>query len=139
MIVTAIHDLLAATADVTEKLASWEFTTGSTNPAIFTSRQIPKGCGYPAIIVEQVSSSTFGCRGNKGGDVLVDVSIYDDRDQSDEKLRKIAQHIWDTLHRAALDLGSYSRWGCIAEPPRRKYDPDDFPGYLVQVRVRYTQ
>ena len=135
MIKKAIWTVLDNDSDITDELATYDYADGTWTPAIFTSRKIPEDAHYPAIHITQVSGVQWGVRDSRGGDVLIDVDIYDDKEQSDEALNDLAHAVWRRLDRASLTVEGYTPILCQADPPMQKEDRDGYPGYLVRCRV----
>lgn len=141
MIKRAIEKVLVNDSGITAQLATYEFTTGTPAPAIFTSEVIPEDASFPAIIITLISGNPFGTRDSRGAETEVDVRLFDDRDRSDKAVRDLAQDVWRALDRVTLDLNDdgYEDWGTQADPPVFLDDPDGFPGYLVRVSSRYKE
>ena len=141
MIPEAIHALLVADAAVTTGLASYDFGGGSPAPAVFTMESgVPEDAAYPCIFIQQVGADSFGCRGNRGGDVTVDVTLYGPRDRAlENSLEELATAVWRCLDRATLCLSGFSPWGCTAMLPGKSQDDAGFPAYRVPVRARVLE
>ena len=141
MIEEAIHRVLSADSDVTTGLATYVFTTGGLPlPAIFTMENPPKNAVLPAVCIHgPIGGARWGTREKKGAEVLVDVSLWGDKSRSTLALGSLAWRIWEALERAELQILGYEEVGCMATPPRALRDPDGFPGYQVEVRVRILQ
>lgn len=135
MIKKAIWTIIDNTLGVTDQLATYDYTDGTWSPCIFTSRKIPEDAHYPAIHITQVSGVQWGTRDSRGGNVLIDVDIYDDKEESDKDLNALAHDVWELLNRADLTVEGYTSILCLADPPMQKEDRDGYPGYLVRCRV----
>lgn len=135
----ALRRLILTNSDITDDLATWEFTTGISTPAVFTSRVIPEGCAYPAIIIDEASASNWGCRDKKGGDFAGRIRVYDDKDSSGVTLSLISKRVWLLVDRANLDSylipDGFNCGGVWADPPAALEDQEGFPGYIVNVRA----
>ena len=144
MIKGVIRRLLLADSDITGALATYPFADGEAEePCIFTSSKIPEDASFPAIIISHIGGTPFGCRGQKGGMMHVDVRVYDDKETSMKPLDELAFAIWRCCDRAELwpwleDEG-YDDYGCTAEPPTANNDPEGYPGYLVKVHARVLE
>lgn len=139
MISSALRDALAADAALVADLATYEFTDGSPEAAIFTTERIPDDCGYPAVIIDDIGGTPWGCRGNRGGEAFARARVYGDKNWNLERVRSTAWKVQRALDRVALDgyLSGYDYAGalCIADPPAFLADPDGFPGFVVNVRT----
>ena len=104
---------------------------------MFTARKLPDDINYPAILINQPTSGTWGTKGDKGGEIGIDVMVYDDKDQSDLAIHDIAVAIWELLDRSSPDASAdgYSIVGPWATPPVQIVDPDGYPGYRVSLRM----
>lgn len=130
----AIRNLLLASSAVTTRCATYDFG-GTTQAAIFTGQVFPELTAYPAIIISQVSTTWGGVRGYRGGEVFLDVFVYDDKTHSDLVLAELSSAIWDALDRKNITVGSYYSYGMFADPPVEQRDIDGFSGYLIRLRV----
>ena len=134
--VEAIRDLLVADSVLRARIETYEFTSGTSTPSVFTTDVMPKDARLPAIIVARAGGADFGTRGWEGSDTLIDVRLYGDRERNTADLRRTAEIMRKLLNRAKLTLTDGQRaFRCIADPPVAAPDPDGFPGYLVAVRV----
>lgn len=127
---------------MTTLLATYEFTDGANSPAIFTTPVIPEDASYPAVIVgDIVSSSPFGTRDQRGGESLLEVRVYADKDRTNDDIVDLANAIWRCLDRSSLDLSAdgYAASMCMADPPISLVDEDGFPGYLIRVKIRFHE
>lgn len=135
----AIYDVIVAdtgVGGVTPQLGTYPFNRVLYRPSVFTSRKIPDDCGYPAVLITQVSGVAWGTRGYEGGDVLVDVDVFDDKTSSDKALNDVCGDIWRLLNRVALVIIGYDHVFCIADPPMQTADDEGFPGYVIRCRVK---
>lgn len=132
----AIAAVIIGNAGVTGQLGTFKFNRTLSRPAVFTSRKVPDDCGYPAVLITQVSAVAWGVRGYEGGDVLVDVDVYDNKTSSDKILNDVCGDIWRLLNRAVLSITGYDHVFCIADPPMQTEDDDGFPGYVIRCRVK---
>ena len=135
-----LRDVLNADATVTAEIGTFEFSTGFTEPAIFTTERPPDIVDYPIVIIDDLPGANWGTRGSTGGEAFCRVFVYGNRNWNLANLRNTAWIVKRSLDRAALDthLSSYGYAGalCIADPPGRLDDPDGFPGFVVNVRVK---
>jgi len=144
MIAEALHTLLASVSDITTNLATYQFTTGDDDPAIFSQVDvIPDDASYPAIIIDGPDSgSNDGTYSYKGGNAFGSIRIYDDRKKSSVLIRSIAWDIYHNVNRASLTFpgsADYYSAFCIADPPQKTNDPDNFPGFLINYRVNFFE
>lgn len=138
-VVEAVQAKLVASALATE-LATYDFGDAVEAPAVFTIDPIPEDAELPAIVVTELGgSSDFGTRAKRGAEVDVDVRLWGDKDRSEKALRDLAWRVFLEMHRAHLDVDGFEEVGCFATPPRKLFDPDKFPGYLVSVRARIIE
>lgn len=138
----ALRDFIVANSSITNLLATYTFGTGeSAQPAIFTCSVIPEDCGYPCMIISDVSGSGWGTQGQKGMIATCDVRIYVDKDRNLSAADSIAELTWLLLEKADLSaiLAStgqgYDFYRCACTPPSRITDQDGYPGYLLNVNV----
>jgi len=141
MIRKVLYGLLSADSSVTDLLATYQFGDGdAAKAAIFTGREIPDDAEYPAIWIQFVGGTPFGCRGQRGADLHCDIHVNDDRDRSGKDLDELAMAVWLSLDRADLQTllaaEGYDDWGCRADPPVMRTDVDGYPGYNVRVHCR---
>jgi len=143
MIKKVIRDVIINDATITADLATYTFTTGSTEPAVFTTNIIPRDADFPAVIIDQSAGDMFGCRDKRGGELIIEVRVYDDKDKTEETIYDLALNIWKLLDRVnietRLNIEGYEDWGCQADPPIQQDDPDGYPGYLIRVRPRILE
>lgn len=135
MIKEAIRNRLLGDAAIIAAVGEFEFSTGSLDPAIFTTQAVPKDCESVSIIISEASGDRFGCRGNRGGDSHARVRVYGDRVMSDKDLWDLAYMVWRRLDRCTLTYTGYENVGVMADPPvELGDDPDGFPGWMIDVR-----
>ena len=108
--------------------------------AIFTSWP-GEDAPYPCIrINERAAGSGFsGTRDSVGHELLADVVLYDNKNLSAAFLLQTGRAIHELIERNPLTQATAFGMQCItclADPPRPAPDSDQFPGYLIQVRVR---
>jgi len=136
--ITAIYNEIIATPEITALLNTYAYTTGSTPiPAVFTSAVIPQDLTGPYAILSVPASSSGGNsedRGHIAGLSMVDIVVYDEKARSSKSLRATAQLIWETIHRATMEVTGYEVW-VLATPPAQLSDPDGFPGYVVSCKA----
>ncbi|KKL72174.1 hypothetical protein LCGC14_2087510, partial [marine sediment metagenome] len=114
----------------------YEFTSGVTSPAIFTTDVIPENAELPAIIINEFGGPAWGSRGREGGDVLIRVRVYDDKNRETSTTRRIAWAVRKSLNRARLNMtNGYDAHRVIADVPALAPDVDGFPGYMIDVRA----
>jgi len=125
MIKKVIQQFILLNASITSQLATYEFATGVSSPAIFISSH---------------GGADFGCRGNIGNEFSVDVNVYDDKEQSMKDLDLLSMQLWEYLHRAHFDsimtVEGYTNWGCIANSPMDVGDTNTFPGRMIRLTAR---
>jgi hypothetical protein len=125
----ALFTILKNTSAVTALLSTY-----SGAAAIFTCREIPPKCTYPAIILHQPGGSPFDTREFTGGDITIDVSVFDDKTDSDKAVSELAYKVWNALNRCKPVISGYAVHGVVATPPREVNDSDSFPGYIISVK-----
>jgi len=135
-----LRDILNSDATVTVDLGVYEFTTGLPEPSIFTTERVPDNADYPVIIIDDLPGVDWGTRGQTGGEAFCRVRVYGNRNWNLARLRATAWKIKRSLNRHSLDahLASFGYVGalCIADPPGKLNDPDDYPGFILNVRVK---
>ena len=139
MIAEALRGVLQAAPGITDKLGTWEFSSGVPKPAIFTSRIIPEGCDYPAVLITEVGGMPWGTRGSKGSDTSFQIVVWDNKDEDESLVRDLAWAIWTLFTRRDLtpQLEPYGYVGirCLLDAPVFHTDEHGFPGYLLTGRV----
>ncbi len=138
MIKKAIHDLLLTNSTIVAALETYEFTTDTSTPAIFTGDILPENVKFPAIHIQLIGGVKFGCRSKKGADFMGDVTIYSDKKTTDD-IEGTAIELFRVLDQVSIQsyLGTgWEDWGLRADPPQKVHDSNDFPGYRVAYRLR---
>ncbi len=139
MISEVLRDVLVADAAIAAALGTYEFTTGLSEPAIFTTERIPDNCMNSAIIIDDLGGTPWGDRCKRGGECSARIRVYGDKSWELDVTRALAWDVNRAIDRAALDgyLASYGYAAalCQANPPAFLPDPDGFPGFMVDVRV----
>jgi len=135
----SVRDLIVNDASAVVNLATWEFTTGVSSPAVFTDDRIPSEGNRPCVRINEVGGVDWGTRGRPGMIAAVGVRILGNRNMSSKTLREIAMAVHDAVHRADIDAYTngrgYEGIGCFAEPPSAIEDEGGFPGYLISLRI----
>lgn len=131
----AIRDLLAADTILCAELATYEFSSGSAEEAaIFTGRDMPEDAALPAVMIAERSAENWGCRGNPGGVLHIDVQIVAEKDQSDKTLENMAWRIRDLLNRSTPTMTGYTCEGCVADPPLQTTADSSYPSYTIRAK-----
>jgi hypothetical protein len=139
MIDAALRTVLLAAGPVTAMLATYEFTTGVSAPAVFCMDDFPEDGENPSILIDEVTSDHWGCRDKRGGRSFVDVYVRANKSRSSADLDTLARLAWEALNRCQLSLTGYEDWGVVADPPVKSPDSENFPGRLIQVRASYLE
>ena len=138
MLADSVRDVIS-NSSMASSLAMYEFTSGSPEPAVFTTEVIPKGCQRPAILIEDSGGTNWGTRAREGMDAQLVVRIFGDKDRSMDVLRAIAIDLWEALNRADLDVHTsgrgYEGVVCLANAPQSIVDEEGFPGFAIIVRA----
>lgn len=137
----ALARFLSGNVELCGELATYEFTTGISGPAIFTEEDgIPEDAGRPAVYIAQVGAVPWGCREQRGGEFSLDISLWGNR-ESGSALYETAMKVWRAVDRADLCpfLDGWAEWGCVADPPIKIGDAEGFPGYVVRVLCRVME
>ena len=129
-----IRDVLKGDSTVEPLCARYNFRSGD-EAAIFTTQVFPERTQYPAVIIRQIDSGTFGVRANRGSEVFVDVAVYDNKDHSDLALTTLADAVWDALDRQTVTVSGYCNCLLQADAPVESPDEDGFIGYVIRCRV----
>ena len=135
MFTEAIRNLLVVDANVTSKLATYEFTTGATEPAIFTIDPAPKDADSILVVLMQMGTGYFGSQGIRGGEVLIDAMLWGDKNRSEQLLFEAAMAIWSCLDRARAILAGWFLFSILCYLPERLTDVDGFPGYRIRMQL----
>lgn len=141
MIESIFRDLLLSAEGnaITAKLATYNFGDAAVKAAIFTG-DIPDDAAYPAILITAVGGRDWGTRDRSGGELQIDLQVFDDKATSHKMISELAWAIRDLVHRHNMatwlaPLG-WEEVGCIAEPPQSTSDGFGFPGYTIRVSLR---
>ncbi len=68
MIKDAVRKIIEADSEITDALATYQFADGAAlKPAVFVTPEFPEDIKYPAILIDIVSGSSWGCRGQSRG------------------------------------------------------------------------
>lgn len=131
-----VYDVIIAETALTAKLATY-----NSLPAVLTITPAPEDCAQPLITISQIGGTLSGRdRGNKGGEVIVDVSLWGNKSDTEKELRNIADELWLLLDRAQVQADGFTETVyCLADPPNRIADPDGFPGFLITCRILVRQ
>ena len=141
MISDVLRDVLASNAGIVAALATYEFTTGAPEVAIFTTERIPDDVNrFPVILIVDLSGTPWGTRCKRGAEAFARVMVYGDKNWTLDVIRDIAWDVNRAIDRVALDSRlapyGYSAALCQADPPGYLTDPDGFPGYAIDVRTK---
>ncbi len=134
MITKAIRNLIRADAPIVAQLAVFDFGSGD-EAAIFAfdspEESVPHDATFPAVVIRAAGGINFGDRGNKGARIVMRVVLWGNRER--ETLEVLATEIWELLDRATLTQAGFNIYGVLADPPAFLDDPDDYPGFLINV------
>jgi len=135
----AITKYLLTVSEITSALSTYEFTSGSPAPAIFGTDVVPKDAGDPVIHVgKPVGGTNFETKSYEGGEIFLDVNMYNDKKSTQKTFDELANTVWLKLNRA--DLSSYiSGWrvyNLVATPPQGFSDENGFPAYRIGVSCK---
>lgn len=138
MILGAVANRLKADSLLVGLLATYDFGSGP-EPAIFTIDPIPEDAALPAIVITEIGGTNFETRDTYGAEVTLDVRAYDEKTRSRAAVEQIAWRIQHVLHHTPLIISGCEEVGCYAEVPQHMADDRGFPGYRVQVMVRFLE
>lgn len=134
--VRAIVAAVNAATTITQDLATYDFGSGAA-PAVFAVDPAPENALGPLVVVSQVGGSwdiMARDRSASATEVLVDVKVWGDKDDSDKTLRAIAWEAWRALDRLTPVIeDGWETFNFRCAAPVRLADPDGFPGYTIQV------
>jgi len=134
-VVGGIYAHLVTETAVTNGLSTYNFGNGDA-PAIFTTDEIQEDAATPFIRISTVGGFRDGTdRTYRGGVVIVNVTLWGDKNDTGKTLRELADTIWFALDRAPIEVSGYDVPYCFADPPNRLTDRDGFPGYSVSCQV----
>jgi len=139
MIKEAIHALIIADSDITDLLATFEFTTGVSSPAVFTTDVIPSDAENPAIRIDAQGGPSWGSWGQGGGESTGVVEVFGDKETNANDLLVIARKIKELLYRNEISVTGYEDAGLYADEPIKFTDPEGYPGYRVPYRSNYLK
>jgi len=139
MLVESLRDVIVNDAVAAPLLATCEFTSGSPEPAVFTTERIPEGCDRPAVWIGEAGGTHWGTRARMGMDARLQVRLLGHRDWQMRDLRSVATALWEAINRADIDAYTtprgYEGVLCLADPPQSVVDDEGFPGFVIVVRV----
>lgn len=137
MLAEGIRDLLVTDAAIVAALSTYAFSTANPTASVFTTDVIPEDAGLPAVIINELGGPAWGTIAREGGDVLVRVVVYGDKDRETSTLRSLAWSIRKVLNRATIipSDDAYIAIRAIADVPALTTDIDGFPGYSIDVRA----
>ena len=141
MLAESIRDIIVNTPAAVSGLATWEFSSGVLEPAVFTNMRTPPTGKRISVEVMESGGIHWGVRGYPGKDAVVSVRVMGNKNVSQTPLRTAADAIYDALHRQTTGLDLYTRprgyegIAVLAEPLSSIIDEDGFPGYLIALRV----
>ena len=139
MIADALRDVLKVDATLLAALSTYDFGDGA-EIAIFTVYPFPENVTYPAVAITLGGRNEWGTRGKRGWVQNVDVQVFRDREYSSEDLRDIAERIKVVLDRSSPSLAGHQELGThVVGPPTETTDERGFPGYRLDVTVRYLE
>ena len=139
MLAESVRDLIVADAAATALLATYEFSTGTDEPAIFTDDRIPEDCARPAVEILEMGGDEWGTRTRSGTDSVVSVRVMGNRVISQLVLREAAMAVREALNRKDIHPYTsgrgYDGIAVFADAPSAITDENGFPGYLIALRI----
>ena len=141
MLAESIRDLIIADAAATALLGTWEFTTGTDEPSVFTDRRTPSEGGRPSVEIMETGGSNEGVRGFAGRDAVLAIRVMGNKAMSQEVLRQAAEAVHDAIDRKTTTFDAITRprgyegIATLADSPQGIEDEDEFPGYLIVCRA----
>jgi len=139
MLVESLRDVIVNDAAASALLATYEFSSGAPEPAVFTTERIPEGVGRPAVWIGNAGGTHWGTRAREGMDARLQVRLLGHRDWQMHDLRAAATALWEAVNRADIDAYTSGRGYegvlCLADPPQDVVDDAGFPGFVIIVRV----
>ena len=134
-VLKGLYAHLNSDVEVTSAIGVYNFGSGS-QPAIFTVYPPPRDSATPLVAIVQTGGNLIGRdRGTRGGEMLLDVFVWGDRNESGKATHDAAMAVWRSLDRAELTVEGYEAVYCLPDPPAWNEDPDGFPGYRLSTRV----
>ena len=134
--VRAIRDHIVAMPE-SPRFAGWDFGDGVTRPAIFTIDPAPESCPGPlCIITEDPEVEQWGTKLKRGTVASINIRLKGDKSRSDAGLRDLANKIFAWIDRCGLTVSGWNVVCVTCERPSRITDPDGFPEYAMNARIR---
>lgn len=126
-----IFILISGNTPITDAIGEYELA-----PAIFSFSPAPRDAECMLITITQITTDREGaCRSSRGGNVFIDVHLWDQKGQSDKVRQEVGYNLWRLLDRATFTMTGFEDAKVFANLPIELDDPDNFPGYLVSCRV----
>lgn len=137
MLAEALRDVLLTSTAITDELATYEFTTSSPEPAIFTTDVVPENADFPAVIINEVQGGIVfgGTRAKKGAEPAAQVRFLGDKDRNSTKIRSLAWVAWRLLSRSEPTDDVFKIFRVVADPPQLLDDEDGFPTWIIIIRA----
>lgn len=134
-VVGGVYAHLAADTDITDEIGTYDYGSGS-QPAIFTTPDYPEDAATRFLVVSSSGGFLDGRdRGHRGGVVLVNVTLWGSKGDSEKSLRELADTLWFSLDRASIVASGFEVVYCLADPPQRLTDREGYPGFSVSCRI----
>ena len=131
---TAVYNKIISTPLLTDKLAI--YNNGQNIPAVFIGKA-PLDSEMPCIVISQKTTNRDDTtRGNRGGNVFIDVTVWGNKDNSQKSLRDLSMLVWKTLDRACLEeVSGFVFQGCYCNMPVQMEGSDGFPCFVLSLNV----
>jgi len=131
MIADPICDMLAADANVTADLATFDFGAGA-SAAIFDFAPAPLDCPQPLITVTEEGGPWTGTRDTRGFRMRGEITIWGNKGRTRRVLRRIAMYAFRAIDRQHLTLESpYCEVGVHCDAWNETTDREGFPGIRI--------
>jgi len=130
----ALINAMSNDSNIAAKLSTFDFGSGAA-PAVFANAR-PDESPMRSAVVTMVGGYDVGANATYAMWVQHDIRLEDDRDRSQKELLELAWLVYYKFHKKELAIGEdgFDTGDCFCGPPML-IGFEDFPGYLVQVRV----
>jgi hypothetical protein len=140
MIKAALQQLLWNTPRVAVRLGQWDFGDGVMRPCIFTNDPAPEAAPNNIIVINQTGGTPWAqSRGDMGGQIFFQFSVWGDNDTSDRDLRALAMEVYQALNLCELNVSGYQVWAGLCSIPQETHDKDNYSGYIMTLDVKFKK
>jgi len=138
---TAIKTVLQADSEVVDDLATWDFGDGM-EPSIHLMEPAPIEAPNPVCTIVTSGSgsedASGGTRSVQAFDVPVTITIWEDKNRSDKRIRRLAWRIFEVLRTVPVQVEGWTVRNQRIATPQRTKDKEGYSGYVITASVEAT-